>query len=151
VGDRDALPPATRRHEEDHTMTWDPNLTDALAPPWIPLDRDPRTVAIELLEEAHRELEARELAETLLEIRRLLGPLLDGRRPPAPARSLPAAAGGLSPAARAYARPIRVALTDAAGRLGLGAEEELRRLGAELELLTEDIASRPRGSAIPRV
>lgn len=31
-------------------MTWDPNLMDALAPPWIPLDRDPRTVAIELLE-----------------------------------------------------------------------------------------------------
>jgi hypothetical protein len=108
----------------------------------------PLPLAERLLTEAHRELGARELAEVLLGVRRAVLPLLAGGQPPAP-RPWLSAGGGLSPAARVYVRPIRVAVAIAAARLGPARSDEIRSLGADLERLVEDLAACPRGSAMP--
>jgi hypothetical protein len=112
------------------------------------LAADPERELVRLLDEAHEALPAQELAEVLLGARREIAPLLGGRTPRRPAGRLPAAVAG-SPAARAYLRPMRVTLYLAARHSGADAGGELTRLGARLDAYLEDLAARPRGSAVP--
>ena len=132
----------------------------APGPAWLlmadPLDRssdaarprDALLVVEELLAEAHRELRVDDLTAVLLRVRLVAGALQDGRQPARP-RAVLASASPFSAAARAYLRPIRVTLADEAARIGRGRRDELRGLGAALENLLDDVAARPRGSAIP--
>jgi hypothetical protein len=97
-----------------------------------------------LLDEAHRELREADLAEVLLASRSLAAPLSRGRAVPPPADQL-AASSALSPAVRVYVRPLEVLLQSAASY----SPARRRRLAAELTSAVEDIATRPRGSAVP--
>jgi hypothetical protein len=86
-----------------------------------------------LLDGAHEALPADQLAAVLVSVRRMTGPAGDLLRRGAPA---------LSPAARAHLEPVVRELAAAPG-----APDEL---GAWLRDYLDELAARPRGSALPR-
>ena len=93
-----------------------------------------RDVIVDMLDDAHASLSTQELAALLLAVRRMTGPA-NGLLPS------PAGAPPLGPGAAGYLGSITRALAAGPGLDGIG---------AWLEAYLDDVAARPRGSALPK-
>ena len=117
-----------------------------LSVPGLPGPSECVREAEDLLDSAHRNLPCDALAELLLAVRALIAPLRRNELPSYPVELLLSRAG-VSPAARAYLRPVEWLVRALADHPA--DPVYLERAAERLDAYLDEVAARPRGVALP--